>query len=72
MARGLAGTPGAAARTVAALAFIAGRTSARGEYGAALAWYLDAHRQYPPSKFAQEKIDALAVRILPGAAPSTP
>ncbi len=45
---------------------------ARGEYGAALAWYLDAHRQYPPSKFAQEKIDAIAVRILPGASPSTP
>jgi hypothetical protein len=43
---------------------------ARGEYGAALAWYLDAHRQYPPSKFAQEKIDALAARILPGAVPA--
>lgn len=45
---------------------------ARGEYGAALAWYLDAHRQYPPSKFAQEKIDAIATRILPGASPATP
>jgi len=45
---------------------------ARGEYGAALAWYLDAHRQYPPSKFAQEKIDAIADRILPGATPSAP
>lgn len=38
---------------------------ARGEYGPALAWYLDAHRQYPPSKLAQERIDALAARILP-------
>lgn len=45
---------------------------ARGEYGAALAWYLDAHRQYPPSKFAQEKIDAVAARILPGASPTSP
>lgn len=45
---------------------------ARGEYGAALAWYLDAHRQYPPSKFAQEKIDAVSARILPGSSPSTP
>jgi hypothetical protein len=45
---------------------------ARGEYGAALAWYLDAHRQYPPSKFAQERIDALAVRILPGSSPAAP
>ena len=45
---------------------------ARGEYGAALAWYLDAHRQYPPSKFAQEKIDAVAARILPGASPASP
>jgi tetratricopeptide (TPR) repeat protein len=45
---------------------------ARGEYGAALAWYLDAHRQYPPSKFAQEKISALAERILPGASPAAP
>ena len=44
----------------------------RGEYGAALAWYLDAHQQYPPSKFAQEEIEALAARILPGAAPSLP
>jgi hypothetical protein len=43
----------------------------RGEYGAALAWYLDAHRQYPPSKFAQERIDALAARILPGATPAS-
>lgn len=42
----------------------------RGEYGAALAWYLDAHRQYPPSKFAQERIDALAARILPGSTPA--
>jgi len=47
-----------------------GDLEARGEYGAALAWYLDAHRQYPPSKFAQERIDALAVRILPGAKPT--
>ncbi len=45
---------------------------ARGEYGAALAWYLDAHRQYPPSQFAQEKIDAIAGRILPGSSPSAP
>jgi hypothetical protein len=45
---------------------------ARGEYGAALAWYLDAHRQYPPSKFAQEKIEAISARILPGSSPSTP
>jgi len=45
---------------------------ARGEYGAALAWYLDAHHQYPPSRFAQEKISALADRILPGAASVAP
>lgn len=49
-----------------------GDLEARGEYGAALAWYLDAHRQYPPSQFAQERIDALAARILPGAAPAKP
>ena len=48
-----------------------GDLEARGEYGAALAWYLDAHRQYPPSQFAQERIDALAVRILPGSSPAT-
>jgi hypothetical protein len=47
-----------------------GDLEARGEYGAALAWYLDAHRQYPPSQFAQERIDALAVRVLPGASPA--
>ncbi len=41
---------------------------ARGEYGAALAWYLDAHRQYPASRMAQERIDALAARILPSSA----
>ena len=46
-----------------------GDHEARGEYGAALAWYLDAHRQYPPSKFAQEKISTLATRILPGSSP---
>ncbi|MEX1045303.1 MAG: hypothetical protein WEC73_04160 [Chthoniobacterales bacterium] len=46
--------------------------AALGEYGAALAWYLDAHRQYPPSTFAQEKIDALATRILPGSSPAAP
>ena len=45
---------------------------ARGESGAALAWYLEAHRQYPPSKFAQEKINALAERVLPGASPAAP
>ena len=49
-----------------------GDLEARGEYGAALAWYLDAHRQYPPSQFAQERIDALAARILPGATPVSP
>ena len=49
-----------------------GDLEARGEYGAALAWYLDAHRQYPPSKFAQERIDALAARLLPGATPTAP
>lgn len=37
----------------------------RGDYGAAMAWYLDAHRQYPPSKLAQKKIDEVAVLILP-------
>lgn len=42
----------------------------RGEYGAALAWYLDAHRQYPPSTSAQKRIDALAARLLPGASTS--
>ena len=45
---------------------------ARGDYGAALAWFLDAHRQYPPSKFAQEKIDDVAGIILPGSAPASP
>ncbi len=40
---------------------------ARGEYGAAMAWYLEAHRQYPPSKIARGKIDDLAAKILPGA-----
>lgn len=44
----------------------------RGDYGAALAWFLDAHRQYPPSKFAQEKIDTVSALILPGSAPSAP
>ena len=44
----------------------------RGDYGAALAWFLDAHRQYPPSKFAQEKIDGVASIILPGSAPASP
>jgi len=44
----------------------------RGDYGAALAWFLDAHRQYPPSKFAQERIDAVAALILPGSAPANP
>jgi hypothetical protein len=44
----------------------------RGDYGAALAWFLDAHRQYPPSKFAQEKIDGVATLILPGSAPASP
>lgn len=46
----------------------------RGEYGAALAWYLDAHRQYPASRLAQERIDDLASRILPGSsgAPKEP
>ena len=44
----------------------------RGDYGAALAWFLDAHRQYPPSKLAQEKINAVAVLILPGSASSAP
>lgn len=43
----------------------------RGEYGAALAWYLDAHRQYPASSLAQERIDALAARILPGSSGSS-
>lgn len=49
-----------------------GDLEARGEYGAALAWYLDAHRQYPPSRFAQERIDTLAQRILPGSTPASP
>ncbi|MFM8230286.1 MAG: hypothetical protein ACKOAL_03600 [Chthoniobacterales bacterium] len=44
----------------------------RGDYGAALAWFLDAHRQYPPSKFAQERIDAVAALILPGSAAANP
>jgi hypothetical protein len=44
----------------------------RGDYGAALAWYLDAHRQYPPSEFAQEKIDAVSALVLPGATPAHP
>jgi hypothetical protein len=43
---------------------------ARGEYGAALAWYLDAHRQYPPSQFAQERIEAVADRIIPNVGPA--
>jgi len=37
----------------------------RGEYGPALALYLDAHGQYPASKMAQERIDELSARILP-------
>jgi hypothetical protein len=45
---------------------------ARGEYGAALAWYLEAHQQYPPSELAKERIEALARSILPGASPSAP
>ncbi len=44
----------------------------RGEFGAALAWYLDAHRQYPPSQFAKEKIESLSTRILPGSTPALP
>jgi tetratricopeptide (TPR) repeat protein len=44
----------------------------RGDYGAALAWFLDAHRQYPPSRFAQEKIDAVATLILPESGADTP
>ncbi len=44
----------------------------RGDYGAALAWYLDAHRQYPPSRLAQERIDALAARILPASPAGAP
>lgn len=44
----------------------------RGDYGAALAWFLDAHQQYPPSKFAQQRIDSVAALILPGSAPATP
>ncbi len=43
----------------------------RGDYGAALAWFLDAHRQYPPSKFAQERIDAISSLILPDSTPSS-
>lgn len=43
----------------------------RGDYGAALAWFLDAHRQYPPSKFAQERIDAISALILPDSTPSS-
>lgn len=44
----------------------------RGDFGAALAWYLDAHRQYPPSRMAQERINALASKVLPGASPTAP
>ena len=44
----------------------------RGDYGAALAWYLDAHRQYPPSEFAQERIDAVSALVLPGSTPAQP
>jgi hypothetical protein len=44
----------------------------RGDFGAALAWYLDAHRQYPPSRLAQDRINALASRVLPGASPTAP
>lgn len=47
-----------------------GDLEARGQDGAALAWYLDAHRQYPPSQFAQERIEALSARILPGSTPT--
>lgn len=50
----------------------ASELEARREYGPALAWYLDAHRQYPPSKLAQDHIDALAKRILPTAEPEQP
>ena len=44
----------------------------RGDFGAALAWYLDAHRQYPPSRLAQDRINALASKVLPGASPTAP
>ena len=56
---------GAAATFVRALAK-GDEMQSRGDYGAAMAWFLDAHRQYPPSKFAQDNFDILAERILPG------
>ncbi len=49
-----------------------GDLEARGDYGAALAWFLDAYRQYPASRMAQERIDALAARILPASKPEAP
>lgn len=39
----------------------------QGQLGAGMAWYLDAHKRYPPSELAQERIQALAARMLPGA-----
>ncbi len=45
---------------------------ARGEFGAALAWFLDAHRQYPLSNFAQERINTIASQVLPGSSPTNP
>ena len=39
---------------------------AKGQTGASLAWYLKAQKLYPPSDFAQEGIQRLVQKVLPG------
>jgi len=39
---------------------------AKGQTGASLAWYLKAQKVYPPSDFAQEGIQRIVQKVLPG------
>ncbi|MEI8234115.1 MAG: hypothetical protein WCH57_05460 [Verrucomicrobiota bacterium] len=39
---------------------------AKGQTGSSLAWYLKAQKVYPPSEFAQEGIQRLVQKLLPG------
>jgi len=39
---------------------------AKGQTGSSLAWYLKAQKLYPPSDFAQEGIQRLVQKLLPG------
>ena len=39
---------------------------AKGQTGSSLAWYLKAQKLYPPSEFAQEGIQRLVQKVLPG------